>query len=54
MVSDKDFLKFEKGLFRTFFEKVIEYKRCIGEKVAQSTIIRLRVINHDLNTYNGM
>ena len=51
MVIDKEFLKFEKGLFRSYFEKYIEFKRGKGEKVARSTIIRLRMLNHDLNNY---
>ena len=51
MISDKDFFKFEEGLFRPFFEKYIEFKRGKGEKVARSTISRLRMLNHDLNKY---
>jgi integrase/recombinase XerD len=51
MINDKDFLKFENGIFRPYFEKYIEYKRGKGEKVAPSTIKRLRTLNHDLNAY---
>lgn len=48
MVSDKDFQKFEGGMFKPYFEKYIEYKRGKGEKVASSTTRRLRTLNHDL------
>ena len=52
MINDKEFLKFEEGFFKTYFEKFIEFKRGKGEKVARSTIIRLRKLNNSLNCYN--
>ena len=51
MINDKEFLKFEEGFFRPYFEKFIEFKRGKGEKVAQSTMIRLRKLNNSLNCY---
>ncbi|MBQ9198755.1 MAG: tyrosine-type recombinase/integrase [Lachnospiraceae bacterium] len=51
MISDKEFLKFEDGFFKPYFEKFIEFKRGKGEKVAQSTMIRLRKLNNSLNCY---
>ena len=52
MINDKEFLKFEEGFFKPYFEKFIEFKRGKGEKVAQSTMIRLRKLNNSLNCYN--
>lgn len=52
MINDKEFLKFEDGFFKPHFEKFIEFKRSKGEKVAQSTMIRLRKLNNSLNYYN--
>ena len=52
MINDKEFLKFEEGFFKTYFEKFIEFKRGKGEKVARSTIIRLRKLNNSLNCYH--
>ena len=52
MISDREFLMFEDGYFKPYFEKYIEYKRGKGEKVARSTIIRLRKLNNDLNQYD--
>lgn len=52
MINDKDFLKFEDGFFKPYFEKFIEFKRGKGEKVAQSTMIRLRKLNASLNRYH--
>lgn len=52
MINDKEFLKFEDGFFKPYFEKFIEFKRSKGEKVAQSTMIRLRKLNNSLNYYN--
>ena len=52
MINDKEFLKFEEGFFKPHFEKFIEFKRSKGEKVAQSTMIRLRKLNNTLNCYN--
>ena len=42
MINDKEFLKFEEGFFKPYFEKFIEFKRGKGEKVASSTLIRFR------------
>ena len=52
MINDKEFLKFEEGFFKPHFEKFIEFKRGKGEKVAQSTMIRLRKLNNALNSYH--
>ena len=52
MINDKDYLKFEEGFFKPYFEKFIEFKRGKGEKVAQSTMIRLRKLNNALNNYH--
>lgn len=51
MINDKEFLKFEEGFFRPYFEKFIEFKRGKGEKVASSTLIRFRKLNNSLNQY---
>ena len=51
MINDKEFLKFEEGFFKPYFEKFIEFKRGKGEKVAHSTMVRLRKLNNSLNTY---
>lgn len=51
MINDKEFLKFEEGFFKPYFEKFIEFKRGKGEKVASSTLIRLRKLNNSLNQY---
>lgn len=52
MINDKEFLKFQEGFFKPYFAKFIEFKRGKGEKVAQSTMIRLRKLNNSLNCYN--
>ena len=52
MINDKEFLKFEEGFFKPYFAKFIEFKRGKGEKVAQSTMIRLRKLNNSLNCYH--
>lgn len=52
MINDKEFFKFEEGFFKPYFAKFIEFKRGKGEKVAQSTMIRLRKLNNSLNCYN--
>lgn len=52
MINDKEFLKFEDGFFKPYFEKFIEFKRSKGEKVAHSTMIRLRKLNNSLNCYH--
>lgn len=51
MINDKEFLKFEEGFFKPYFEKFIEFKRGKGEKVASSTLIRFRKLNNSLNQY---
>lgn len=52
MTDDKEFQKFEDGFFKPLFGKYIEFKRSKGEKVAQSTMIRLKKLNNRLNSYN--
>lgn len=52
MINDREFLKFEEGFFKPYFAKFIEFKRGKGEKVAQSTMIRLRKLNNSLNCYH--
>lgn len=52
MINDKEFLKFEEGFFKPYFEKFIEFKRGKGEKVAHSTMIRFRKLNNSLNCYH--
>src|SRR5699024_11723338 len=49
MINDKEFLKFEEGFFKPYFEKFIEFKRGKGEKVESSTLIRFRKLNNSLN-----
>lgn len=49
MITDKEFLAFQDGIFKPYFEKYIEFKRGKGEKVSQSALIRLRVLNESLN-----
>ena len=51
MINDKEFLKFEEGFFKPYFEKFIEFKRGKGEKVASSTLIRFRKLNNSINQY---
>lgn len=53
MINDKEFLKFEDGFFKPYFEKFIEFKRGKGEKVASSTLIRMRKLNNSLNNYQS-
>jgi site-specific recombinase XerD len=53
MLNDGEFLKFEDGFFKPYFEKFIEFKRGKGEKVAKSTMIRLRKLNTELNKYHA-
>ena len=52
MINDKEFLRFEDGFFKPYFEKFIEYKRGKGEKVAHSTLIRFGRLNNALNKYD--
>ena len=49
MVTDKEFLAFDDGIFKPYFERFIEFKRGNGEKVAHSTLIRLKTLNSALN-----
>lgn len=49
MITDKEFLAFQDGIFKPYFEKYIEFKRGKGEKVSHSALIRLRVLNQSLN-----
>ena len=53
MIDDKEFLKYEEGFFKPYFEKFIEFKRGKGEKVASSTLIRMRKLNNSLNNYQA-
>ena len=45
MITDKEFLAFQDGIFKPYFEKYIEFKRGKGEKVSPSALIRLRSLN---------
>lgn len=49
MITDKEFLAFQDGIFKPYFEKYIEFKRGKGEKVTHSTLIRLKALNESLN-----
>ena len=49
MITDKEFLAFQEGIFKPYFEKYIEFKRGKGEKVSQSALIRLKGLNESLN-----
>jgi integrase/recombinase XerD len=49
MITDKEFLAFQDGIFKPYFEKYIEFKRGKGEKVSQSTLVRLRALNESLH-----
>jgi integrase/recombinase XerD len=49
MITDKEFLAFQGGIFKPYFEKYIEFKRGKGEKVSHSALIRLKVLNESLN-----
>jgi integrase len=51
MLNDRVFLQFEEGPFRSFFERYIEFRRGKGQKVAKSTLIRLKQLNSALNTF---
>jgi integrase len=52
MVNDHVFLQFEEGPFKSFFERYIEFRRGKGQKVARSTLIRLKQLNSTLNTFD--
>jgi len=54
MVNDKEFQQYQDGVFKPYFEKYIEYKRGKGEKVAHSTLIRIRDLNNALNRYEKL
>lgn len=41
MNTDKEFLAFQDGIFKPYFEKYIEFKRGKGEKVSHSALMRL-------------
>lgn len=49
MSLDRKVSGFNEGIFKIYFEKYIEFKRGKGEKVAHSTLIRLKAMNNDLN-----
>jgi integrase len=53
MITDKEFLAFQDGIFKPYFEKYIEFKRGKGEKVSQSALIRLKALNSSLNRYSS-
>ncbi len=48
MINDKEFLAFQDGIFKPYFEKYIALKRGKGEKVSRSTLIRLKLLNNSL------
>lgn len=48
MITDKEFLAFQDGIFKPYFEKYIALKRGKGEKVSRSTLIRLKLLNNSL------
>ena len=37
MIKDKEYSKFEKGIFKPYFGRYIEFKRSKGEKVLTSS-----------------
>jgi len=49
MLNDTEFAGFHDGIFKAYFAEYIEFKRGKGEKVAHSTLIRLKTLNNDLN-----
>ena len=51
MITDKEFTGFHEGLFKSYFERYIEFKRGQGEKVDHSKLVRLRALNNKLNQY---
>ena len=51
MLKDKEFAGFQDGIFKSYFEKYIEFRRGKGEKVTHSTLIRLKALNNNLNQY---
>lgn len=52
MLNERVFLQFKDGPFKSFFERYIEFSRGKGQKVARSTLIRLKQLNNTLNTFN--
>lgn len=48
MLNDKEFRVFDDGIFKEYFGKYILFKRGKGEKVARSTLIRLKSLNREL------
>lgn len=54
MVTDKDFQRFNDGIFKPYFEKFILYKRSKGEKVAPSALVRMKYLNDVLNNYGTL
>lgn len=54
MLNDKVFLSYNEGLFKPYFEKFILYKRSKGEKVAHSTLSRMKHLNDALNNYGTL
>lgn len=53
MITDKEFVAFQDGIFKPYFEKYIEFRRGKGEKVSQSTLTRLRILNQSLTRFSG-
>ena len=52
MIDDKEFLRYEDGFFKPYFEKFIAYKRGKGEKVSHSTLVRFGKLNNALNKHD--
>lgn len=51
MINDKEFLNYSEGIFKSYFEKFIEFKRSKGEKVGHCALVRLKFLNDELNSY---
>lgn len=51
MLNDKELLKMDDGFYKSYIVEFIEFKRGKGEKVAHSTLIRLRALNNQLNDF---
>jgi integrase len=54
MVADRDFQRFNDGVFKPYFEKFILYKRSKGEKVAPPALVRMKYLNDTLNAYGTL
>ena len=54
MLNDKQFQSYSYGLFKSYFEKFILYKRSKGEKVSNSALSRLKHLNNTLNKYDTL